>query len=177
MQRQAKSIAEKMKAIQAIINGSVDFESLKPPQHYIAFCENDLCDIRGLNMPSIIMSRKEFEQWKETTIREIDTLVIFDHQSASIDNEPLLTHSELEMQYEASKPYRTNVTTEQKEAIEPPLNEPVIDLIDKQENKRKKKKTKPEKSNMETTELFAIPVKRSGRLSELGDTWHLTGWN
>ncbi len=148
MQKQVKSIAEKMQLIQSILNGNLDFESLKPPQHYIAFCENDECDIRGLNMSSITMTRKEFEQWKEVTVREIDTIVIFDHQSAISENEPLL--SELEMQYEASKPYRHNVTTEQIKAIEPPLHEPVIDIIDKQETKTKKKKTIPEQTNLET---------------------------
>ncbi len=163
MQKQA-NISEKIKAIQAIINGTCNFDTLlKPPQDFIAVEYDEYFSVNGNKM-----QKDEFIEWKKTC-RDCDTLLIFTVERAL---DLVRNASEIE----APKPYRPNVTTEQIEAIEPPLNEPVIDLSDKQETKRKKKEPVTQ-TDLETTELFAIPVKRSGKLSELGDSWFLSGWN
>ncbi len=155
MQKQVNK-QSKLAFLKSILNGNFNVESLQPPQYFtVCHLEDGLYDVAGKQM-----NEDEYNDWQQTC-RESDR--IFFIEIKDYRNEPI--DEDAEPYFKA--PIIDNHTTipKQIEAVE----SPVIDCYEKQQSKKKESE--------QETELFAIPVKRSGKLSELGDTWFLTGMN
>ena len=95
MQRPVKNTADKIRIIRAILNGDVSFDQLRSPEHYISFIENDNCMLYTNTGEIIagITTRKEFDQWQETSLRDCDTIVTFNHQSSLFENNPTVSNN------------------------------------------------------------------------------------
>ncbi len=150
MQKQVNT-AQKLELLKSIISGGLSFASLRPPETFVIFKKQDLYTVGDGEL-----NEDQFQAWKEATLREIDNVVIFDHQSDIWDNEPELSHIELLAQYEALKPVAYKHITTEIEPVETPVSSLETEPVEEEEE----------------TQLFAIPVKKtSGLMSQYGITW------
>lgn len=73
MQKQERQ--DKLHKIISFLNGSLSFDALRPPKHYVAFVTNGIYDIDDLKL-----NESEFNEWHKLNVRDIDTVTIFKEQ-------------------------------------------------------------------------------------------------
>ncbi len=145
MQKQA-NIQHKINMLKSILAGTISFEHLRPPQHYFAELNNGVYEVSGVKM-----DEATFKEWKKK-LRDCDHLLIFAQQTA---NHPLSDVANVEPVVHS-------------EAVKP------SPLAGNKKHHRKQAKNdlKSDAAPIEENVLIAVP-KRSGKLSEYGDTWSL----
>lgn len=149
--------SDKLAVLKGILNGTISFEHLRPPQHYMVIKDGTGYRTTFNDKP---MSEDEYTAWKAKTVRPIDTLILFVEDK--MYNEPIA--SEID-------PQPVCVDQNEQETTS------IIDPVEVVENAVYDEIPQPIAEHVEPAEpveLFAIPVKRGGKLSEYGETWRLS---
>lgn len=142
---------EKLKALKSLLNGTMSFEHLKPPQYYRVWIEDNVYTLDGKKI-----TEEEYNQFL-ATLRPIDVVFIFRHQPG---NEPLIETPAIH--FMAQKTNENDEATPSAQMPESISTRTVEELpIDPT--------PEPEPENVV---LVAVPT-RSGKLSDYGDTWEI----
>ncbi len=151
----------KLNVIKSLLNGTMSFEHLRPPQIFSVYLHED-----GYHLNDKVFTKDEYEQWK-STLNDWDRIILFS-EFKDYSNDPLLTESELATQQERERygyPLPNNAFTK-------PVESPVISSQQYESSVGTEDEINvPDVGKIEV-ELFAIPVKKpGGLLSQYDETW------